>query len=147
MKIEAVLRAKGHSVRTVQPWTPLGAAVHKLAQPPQVGALVVTGVEHGFTGLLSERDIVLALHRHGAPALQLRVDDVMSRHVPTCSPGISITTAMLDITRTRHRHLPVIESGELVGIVSIGDLVAARLGEMQLETEVLRDLYLATHSR
>lgn len=146
MKIEAVLRAKGRSVRTVQPWAPIIGAVHRLAGPPQIGALVVTGVEHGFTGLLSERGIITALRRHGGAALNLAVEDVMARHVPTCAPADSITTAMLDVTRTRHRHLPVIEHGELVGIVSIGDLVAARLEEMQLETGVLRDLYLAAHS-
>lgn len=147
MTIEAVLKAKGRDVVTVQPWTPVAVAVHRLVGPPRIGAVVVTGVAHGFTGLVSERAIVAALRRHGASALKLQAREVMSIHVPTCAPNDSIGAAMAEMTRTRHRHLPVLDRGELVGIVSIGDLVAARLADMQLETDILRDLYLAAHTR
>jgi CBS domain-containing protein len=147
VKIEALLRLKGHSVRTVQPWAPVSAAVTRLAGPPRIGALVVTGVERGFTGLLSERDIVTAFHRRGPSVLNQPVSEVMSRHVPTCGPEDNITAAMVKMTHTRYRHLPVLRDGELVGIVSIGDLVRARLEEMQLEAGVLRDLYWSTHAR
>lgn len=147
MKIEALLRVKGHSVRTVQPWTPIGAAVTRMAGPPRLGALVVTGVAHGFTGVLSERNIVAALRRHGVSVVNEPVREVMTRHVPTCGPQDTVATAMVTMTHTKHRHLPVLDDGELVGIVSIGDLVRARLDEMQLETGVLRDLYWAAHAR
>jgi CBS domain-containing protein len=69
----------------------------------------------------------------------------MTHRVPTCSPSDSIADVMMEMTRSRYRHLPVLESGELIGLVSIGDVVAARVGEMELETGVLRDLYMARH--
>jgi CBS domain-containing protein len=144
MKIDAVLRKKGNSVRTIQPWYTVRTALDRLTSTPTVGALVVTGVEHGFTGLLSERNIISGLNRYGADLLDMQVSRIMSRYVPVCAPFDNITYAMVEMTRSKHRHLPVMDNGELVGIVSIGDLVRARLDEMQLETGVLRDLYLAT---
>jgi CBS domain-containing protein len=147
VKVEEILRLKGRSVRVVQPWTPIGAAVRKLKEPSPLGALVVTGVEHGFTGVLSERDVVGALHRYGMSALEMRVEEAMSRHVPTCSPGENINAVMARISRTRYRHVPVLDGRDLAGIVSIGDLVAAKLGDMRLETDVLRDLYLGASAR
>lgn len=142
MKVEAILRSKRHQIETVQPWSSVESAIARLTGPPSIGALVVTGVERGFTGLLSERDIIRSLARYGPETLHKQVRDVMSRHVPTCSPQDDLAHAMAEITRTRYRHLPVLDRGELVGIVSIGDLVRARLEEMSLEASVLRDLYL-----
>jgi CBS domain-containing protein len=147
MRIEAILGAKGHTVYTVQPWTSVAAAVHRLVGPPQIGAVVVTGVAHGFTGLITERDVVGALRRHGSGALKLPVRELMAAHVPTCSPRDSVRDAMAKMTHTRHRHLPVLDRGELVGIVSIGDLVASRITDLSLETDVLRDLYLSARSQ
>jgi CBS domain-containing protein len=147
VQVAAILRAKGHGIRTVQPWSPLSVAVHRLREPPAVGALVVTGVEHGFSGVLSERDVITALRRYGASALSVKVDEVMMRHAPTCTPSDTIDTATKAVTRTRSRHLPVLENGDLVGIISIGDLVAARIHNMQLETDVLRDMYLVARQR
>lgn len=144
MKTEAIIRSNKALVRTVQPWTPVRTAIDLLAGPPRIGALVVTGVEHGFTGVFDERDLTVALHRHGARLLDMRVEDVMTRDVPTCTPSDNITFGMVEMTRTRRRHLPVTENSDLVGIVSIGDLIRARLDEMRLETGVLRDLYLAS---
>ncbi|MBO0851450.1 MAG: CBS domain-containing protein [Pseudonocardia sp.] len=142
MKVESILRSKPHQLETVQPWSSVESAIARLTGPPSIGALVVTGVEHGFTGMLSERDIIRSLARYGPETLHKQVRDVMSRHVPTCSPTDDLAHAMVEVTRTRYRHLPVLDRGELVGIVSIGDLVRARLEEMSLEAGVLRDLYL-----
>jgi CBS domain-containing protein len=145
MKVESILRFKGRQVVTIQPWSTVEQAVGKLVGPPPIGVLVVTGVPRGFSGLVTERDIIRALHRHGARLLDMRVSDVMAHHVPTCSPTDSCTHVMLLMTQSRFRYLPVLDRGELVGLVSIGDVVRARVDEMELETGVLRDLYLARH--
>jgi len=145
MKVESILRLKGRQVATIQPWATVEQAVGMLVGPPQIGALVVTGVPRGFTGLITGRDLIRGLHLHGAQLLTMRVSDIMSHHVPTCGPGDSCTHVMLLMTQSRFRHLPVLDEGELVGLVSIGDVVRARVDEMELETGVLRDLYMARH--
>jgi CBS domain-containing protein len=73
----------------------------------------------------------------------MRVTDVMSRNVPVCSPQDSIARLMRQMTTSRYRHVPVVDRGKLVGLVSIGDIVKARIAEMELETNLLRDLYIA----
>jgi CBS domain-containing protein len=146
MKVESILRLKGRrQVVTIQPWATVEQAIGLLVGPPQIGALVVTGVPRGFTGLITERDIINGLNMHGASLLDKRVSEIMSHHVPTCSPSDSLTHVMLLMTRSRFRHVPVLHHGELVGLVSIGDVVRERVDEMELETGVLRDLYLARH--
>jgi CBS domain-containing protein len=145
MKVESILRAKGRQVMTIQPWAKVEQAVSQLIGPPKVGALVVTGVPRGFTGMITERDIIRGMKMRGAGLLEMPVSSIMTHRVPTCSPSDSIADVMMEMTRSRYRHLPVLESGELIGLVSIGDVVAARVGEMELETGVLRDLYMARH--
>lgn len=81
----------------------------------------------------------------GAGLLDLTVGDIMSRHVVTCSPEDSLADAMGLMNRWRHRHLPVVDGGRLVGMISIGDVVKQRLAEMSTEAGVLRDIYLASH--
>src|SRR5579884_3148892 len=131
MKVESILRLKGHEVKTIQPWATVEQAVKQMIGPPTIGALVVTGVPRGFTGLIAERDIICGLRLYGAALLEKRVDDVMCHHVPTCSPNDSIASVMMLMTRTRFRHLPVTDAGQLVGLVSIGDVVRARVDEME----------------
>jgi CBS domain-containing protein len=145
VKVESILRDKGHQVSTIQPWASVREALTRLVGPPAIGALVVTGVPRGLSGMISERDLVRELRRHGPGLLDLRVSDLMTHHVPTCAPGDSINKAMMLMTRSRYRHLPVLDDGELVGLISIGDVVRARLAEMELETRVLRDMNLARH--
>jgi CBS domain-containing protein len=94
-------------------------------------------------GTLTERDIIRGLGKYGAKLLTMQVTNVMSRNVPVCSPEDSITRLMQQMTASRYRHLPVVDGGELVGLVSIGDVVKARIEEMELETGLLRDLYIA----
>ncbi len=144
MKVEGILKSKGRSVTTVEPWVAIPEAIRMMTGPPSIGALVVCAdSERHVAGVLTERNIVKALGRHGAALLELQVDDVMSRHVPMCSPDDSISKLMLEMTRSRHRHLPVLDNGVLSGLVSIGDVVKHRLAELELETGVLRDLYNA----
>ena len=145
MKVDSILRAKGHEVVTIQPWATVEAALERLIGPPRIGALVVTGVPRGFPGVLVARDIIKGLRTHGSALLEQRVSDLMSRHVPTCSPDDSVSSIMVRMTQSRFRHLPVLRHGELVGLISIGDVVRNRLDEMELETNVLRDLYAARH--
>jgi len=144
MRVAHVLAAKGADVEVVRPDAKVLLAVHRLRMA-NVGALVVTRDGVRVEGVLSERDIVRGLARHGADLLDMSVVAVMTRSVPLCSPDDTLTTVMAQMTRTRNRHVPVVEDGRLCGIVSIGDVVKHRLEEMELETSVLRDAYLATH--
>lgn len=146
MKVADILEAKGHEVRIVQPWVSLIDAVRRMAGPPRIGALVVSGdAQRHVDGLITERDVVREVGNHGSQLERLRVADVMSAHVPVCSPQDSITRVMQEMTRSRYRHMPVVDGGELVGLVSIGDVVRNRVDEMRTETEVLRDLYATKH--
>lgn len=144
MKVESILKIKGRNVETVRPDTSAVVAIHKLTTLG-IGAVVVSGDGERVDGLVSERDIVHGLNRHGARLLDLTVSDVMSRNVPVCAPDDSLQSVMAEMTRSRNRHLPVTTDGRLVGLVSIGDVVKHRLDDMQLETNVLRDSYRASH--
>ncbi|MDQ3897707.1 MAG: CBS domain-containing protein [Actinomycetota bacterium] len=144
MKVDGILKAKGRAVETITPEATVQLALHKLATLG-IGALVVTGDGQEVLGTVSERDVVRGLNRHGARLLELTVADVMSRGGPVCTPDESLHDLMADMTRSRHRHIPVVEGGQLCGVVSIGDVVKHRLEEMELEVNVLRDHYIATH--
>jgi CBS domain-containing protein len=145
MKVESILRVKGHQVTTIQPWSTIGDAVNRLLGPPQIGALVVTGVPRGLTGMITERDIIRGLKQYGPKLLEAKVSDLMAHHVPTCTSNDTVSQVMVTMTNTRCRHLPVLDGGELTGLISIGDVVRSRLDEMELETGVLRDLYISRH--
>lgn len=140
MKVDSILEVKGRAVETVRPETSLEMTVHKLSSLG-FGALVVSSDGEHIEGVVSERDIVRGLSKHGTRLLDLTVRDVMSRHVPVCSPDDSLRHVMAEMTRSRQRHLPVAAAGKLVGLVSIGDVVKHRLEDMELETNVLRDAY------
>lgn len=145
MKVESILKVKGDSVETTPPDADLQIVLHKLATLG-IGSLAVSPDGKTLAGMISERDVVLGLNRHGKRFLDLKASDVMSRNGPTCHPGDSLREVMALMTRTRHRHLPVVDDeGLLCGIVSIGDVVKNRLGEMEMETNVLRDAYVARH--
>ena len=143
MKVEGILKAKGRRVETARPDTPILVVLHKLSTMG-IGALVVSPDGERVDGVVAERDVVTALNRQGAALLEMRAGDVMARNVPCCSPDDSVKHVMAEMTRTRHRHLPVVESGRLCGIVSIGDVVKNRLEELELEANVLRDVYRAS---
>ncbi|MGH9156923.1 MAG: CBS domain-containing protein [Acidimicrobiales bacterium] len=144
MKVESILKAKGHGAETIEPGAGVALAVHKLASRG-IGALVVSHDGQRVEGLIGERDIVQGLNRHGARLLELTVGDVMSRSVPVCSSADAIRDVMATMTRSRNRHLPVVDRGRLSGVVSVGDVVKNRLDEIELEASVLRGTYLAGH--
>ena len=141
MKVESILKSKGHDVRTIGSEVSLVLAVHQLSSIG-IGALVVSDDGRRVDGLLGEREVVRGLAKHGAALLDMRVRDVMTRSVTTCSPQDTIRHAMAEMTRTRNRHLPVVDDGALCGLISIGDVVKHRLEELELEALVLRDAAL-----
>ena len=142
MTVKAILSAKGSEVLTIEPNTNVAAAARLLAER-KIGALVVTGADRRVIGIVSERDLVQELAAHGAASLDLPLTDVMTRKVTTCSASDTISSVMEKMTAGKFRHLPVIEQGRLVGIVSIGDVVKYRLHEMEREQSALRD-YIQT---
>jgi CBS domain-containing protein len=140
--VSVILANKGHQVTTIEPNAIVADAV-KLLKEHRIGALLVTGPEQRIVGILSERDIVRALGERGADALTLPLTEIMTRKVATCSEGDSIGSIMQRMTEGKFRHLPVIEQGRLVGIISIGDVVKYRLEEVEREQEAMRD-YIQT---
>ncbi|MCL6608513.1 MAG: CBS domain-containing protein [Geminicoccaceae bacterium] len=144
MKARDILDRKGRRVVTIRSDASIETAVHRLALE-RIGALVVSEDGEALEGILSERDILHALAREGAAILGpgRRVAEIMTRAVRTCGPHDSVKHLMDTMTRYRVRHLPVVEEGRLIGLVSIGDVVKNRLEEMELETNVLRDVVLA----
>jgi CBS domain-containing protein len=142
MRVSDILASKGHAVETTPPDASVARAAQRL-RSAHIGALVVSADGACVDGLIAERDIVDGLARHGAAVLDMRVRELMHRAPPTCGVDDSIHRVMADMTRARVRHLPVLESGKLCGIVSIGDVVKNRLEEAEREVVYLRDAYLA----
>jgi CBS domain-containing protein len=142
MTVKRILASKGNEVLTIEPTAVLATAV-KLLSERRIGALVVTGADRRIVGIISERDIVRALGARGAHVLEEPVAEVMTRKVVTCSERDTTAGLMEQMTAGKFRHLPVVEQGRLVGIVSIGDVVKSRLEEMQHDTEALQD-YIRT---
>lgn len=141
MGIATVLKGKGHGVASVQPDSRVSAIVDLLVQR-RIGAVLV--LEDGRpVGIVSERDIVRCLAVKGGAVMDLEAREVMTAPVITIRPEESVCDAMELMTDRRIRHLPVVESGELVGIVSIGDLVKRRIAEAEQEALALKD-YIAT---
>jgi CBS domain-containing protein len=142
MTVRAILTLKGRECVTIAPDATLTEAAKLLAKH-RIGALVITGPERRVVGILSERDIVARLAGVGEPALREPVGNVMTREVVTCGEDESIPDLMQRMTGGRFRHVPVVERGQLVGIVSIGDVVKYRLAELEREHDALRE-YIAT---
>lgn len=144
MKISRILEQKGTAVETIRPDQKVREAVARMSLR-RIGALV--GSSDGVTcvGIIADRDVVRALAKHGADALDMTVNQVMTKPAPECSADDSIAHVMAEMTRTRNRHYTVLDHGRLVGLVSIGDLVKDRIDEVTLESDVLRTAYLASH--
>ncbi len=132
MHIRQLLRRKGADVATVDATASVRTALALLAEH-HVGALVVSADGRGVDGIVSERDVVRALHERGAGLLADPVSSVMTAQVHTCVPGAGVEELARTMTEHRVRHVPVVEHGALVGIVSIGDVVKARLDELEEE--------------
>jgi CBS domain-containing protein len=138
MKVADILRIKGSVVKTVAPHeTALLLSGHLRAE--QIGALVVSSDGNSIDGIVSERDLAYGLATHGARLPTIPISELMTKAVVVCSPEDSVTDVMKLMTQRRIRHVPVKDGDQLVGIISIGDVLKHRLGELQLEANVLRD--------
>ena len=141
MKIAEILGHKGRGVVDIAPTDSLEAA-SQLMTVKGIGALVVRHPDGKLAGLLTERDIINTIAHRGPTGLGSRVADAMTREVITCKPDDLVTDLMTLITLRRVRHVPVMEAGKVIGIVSIGDVLKSRLEERALEVAVLHDLSL-----
>jgi CBS domain-containing protein len=142
MNVKAILAAKSGDIVCIEPSADLAAAV-KLLSTHRIGAVLIRGAGGRLSGILSERDIMRAISEHGATALTLPVRQVMTRNVATCGEDDSIASIMERMTVGKFRHMPVLSKGELIGLVSIGDVVKQRVGEIEQESEAMRD-YIRT---
>jgi CBS domain-containing protein len=142
MFVSDILAQKGGLVFTVTPGTSIAQLSQQLSTR-RIGSVLVLDGEGAVAGIVSERDLVRALASHGAKALELEARQVMTREVVTCDPDDSIDQVMQTMTQGRFRHLPVVRHGELLGLVSIGDVVKARLEETKHETEALKAYIVA----
>jgi CBS domain-containing protein len=142
MNVKHILSQKGSDVLTLEPTATLANAMDILAKR-RIGALVITGADRRIVGILSERDVVRAIAEHGTGILQSPVSETMTRKVVSCGQNETIAEIMGRMTAGKFRHVPVVEQGRLIGIVSIGDIVKARLEELEQEHDALRD-YIRT---
>jgi CBS domain-containing protein len=136
MRIADVLRSKGGSVVTINPDATVTELLAGLASH-NIGAMVVTGPD-GVAGIVSERDVVRQLHANGASVLSQPVSNIMTAVVSTCSKSDTVDSLTMLMTENRVRHVPVVEDGKLIGIVSIGDVVKTRMEELETEHEQLQ---------
>ncbi len=141
MFVSDILAQKGGVVYSMTPTTSVAEIAQQLSVR-RIGSVLVLD-DHEVAGIVSERDIVRAMAQHGAQALAFEARQVMTRGVVTCDPDDSIDQVMQTMTRGRFRHVPVVHHGELLGLVSIGDVVKARLEETQFETEALKAYIVA----
>jgi CBS domain-containing protein len=141
MNVSIILAGKGREIVTIEPNASLTDAVHLLADK-NIGAALILGADRRIAGIISERDIVRALAERGAVALDEPVSQTMTRKVETCTEAESVATIMERMTAGKFRHLPVVDQGRLVGIVSIGDIVKHRVQEMESDSVAMRDYIL-----
>jgi len=141
MGIQAILDRKGSGVITISCSATLKDAAEQMVKNG-IAALIVTSGDE-IAGITSEREIVLAIARHGEAALAKPVMEALSPGIFRIAPQDSLKHAMNLMTRHRVRHLPVVDDGKLVGIVSIGDIIKRRVDDLEMESNVLRDVYIA----
>jgi CBS domain-containing protein len=138
VQISQLLRRKGHEVATIDGSESVRTALGLLAEKG-IGALVVSSDGRRVDGIVSERDVARGLHSRGAGLLAEPVSSLMTAQVHTCAPEASVHDLAQTMTDHRVRHVPVVEDGALIGIVSIGDVVKARLDELEEERKQLVD--------
>jgi CBS domain-containing protein len=138
MQVKDILAVKGDDVVGIEATATLQAAAKLLAER-RIGAVVIRGAGKRLAGILSERDIVRAISKYGPPALDLQVGQTMTREVITCAETDTCAEIMERMTSGKFRHLPVLRDHQLVGLVSIGDVVKQRVEEIERESEAMRD--------
>lgn len=142
MLVHQILKSKADdAVVTVPQGTTISQAVKILAER-KIGTVVVSDDEVAALGIVSERDIVRELSRRGQSALSLRVEEIMTSQLVTCTRMENADDVLQTMTERRFRHMPVVEDGALVGLVTLGDVVKARLGELAMEKEALEGMIM-----
>ncbi len=141
MTVRSILNTKGHQIMSVEPDARMSAAI-KLLSEKRIGAVLVMS-QSRIEGILSERDIVRVLGERGAAVLEEPVANVMTRKVVSCKETDTVAEIMEMMTTGKFRHLPVVDNGKVVGLISIGDIVKWRVREFETEQEALRD-YIKT---
>ena len=142
MTVSTILAEKGREVVSVEPSASLADTVRLLAGK-RIGAALVLGADRRISGIITERDVVRVLAERGAGALDEPVSGTMTRKVETCNENETVARLMARMTAGKFRHMPVVERGRVVGIVSIGDIVKHRVHDMERESEAMRD-YIMT---
>ena len=142
MQVQQILRSKPQvAVITVPPGTSVADAARLLAER-RIGAVIVSKDGKTPLGILSERDIVRDVGRRGGTCLTDTVDTMMTRNIVTCTLGENADSVLEKMTAGRFRHMPVLDDGRMVGIISIGDVVAARLSELAMEKDALAGMIM-----
>jgi len=142
MSLDQILRRKAGRIISRPPTTPV-SEIANLMRAENIGAVVIVRIDGSVAGIISEREIVAALNKHGSAAMQLFSRDIMITDLPQVRPDEKIHNVMTMMTLSRMRHVPVVDGRNLVGVLSIGDIVAARLDETNMENAVLRDMALS----
>lgn len=142
MTVKAILEKKGRDVISAMPGATLSEVIAMLARH-RIGALVICDEAHTILGILSERDVVRMLAAQGQKALDMPVSEAMTKKVQTCEEKHTVNQVMEIMTQNRFRHMPVERDGKLEGIVSIGDVVKARIEQVEREAEEIRN-YIAS---
>ncbi|MEZ5901421.1 MAG: CBS domain-containing protein [Hyphomicrobium sp.] len=142
MIIANILKVKGRNVATARPEETVQEIANRLAQK-KIGAIVIVGGGGAVAGIISERDLIRVIAQKGVDALTVPVSEVMTRNVIVCGETTPVDEIMEMMTNGRFRHLPVVEDGRLIGIVSIGDIVKHHIAEVELEVSAMRG-YFAT---
>ena len=142
MTVAAILDEKGRDVVTARPGDTLADICAILAEK-RIGAVVVTDKSGSVKGIVSERDVVRAVARDGAPVLSKPISSVMTRKVVACAEDDTNAVLMAKMTDGKFRHLPVVRADKLVGIISIGDVVKHRIAEAEFEARAMRE-YIST---
>ncbi len=143
MHVAQILKEKGRAVETAGVRATVMDVATRLSAL-RIGSIVVTKDDGSIAGIISERDIIRAVGREGASALDWPVADIMTRSVMTCVESDTVDTLMATMTEHRIRHLPVLDQGRLSGIISIGDVVKHRVAEVELEATMMRDYITAS---
>lgn len=142
MQVLQILNSKAlHDVVTVKPGTSVGA-VAELLSSRRIGAVIVSPDGKRVAGIVSERDIVRELGGKGAACMSDTVDDIMTREIVGCARSDTADHVLEQMTEGRFRHMPVMEGGEMVGLISIGDVVKARLSELAMEKDALTGMIM-----
>jgi CBS domain-containing protein len=144
MKLAAILKQKSGAPIAVTPSATISDVVHVLAEK-RIGAVLVLDGEQ-LVGILSERDVVRSLAKQAGATLDLTAGDLMTHSPTTTSPDASVADAMEIMSDGRFRHLPVMENGKLIGLVSIGDVVKARIDQQEHEVDSLRAYVVGAHA-